>query len=161
KELNELGIKPEAPITNMILLGGDPTYEGLVRFFREGGALIAGLFTSEGGSFIGGHSMSDDARKRTTSNLSLLWDAEPLPRPRAGEGFFTLRGRRLAMHIQIQPRLAQLLFADPDLIDQGILSRVLAVAPASTAGKRPFVRTLDFSRISSFRSQVRGLLSKP
>jgi hypothetical protein len=33
-----------------------------------------GVFTSEGGAFVGGHGFSDEAKLRTAAGLSLLWD---------------------------------------------------------------------------------------
>src|SRR5262249_47590951 len=107
-QLDALGEKPEPPISNTILIGADPTYEGMYRFFREGGGVVAGQFTSEGGAFVGGHSMSDEARLRTATGLSMLWDGAPLTRLRANEKHSMVRGRRLCMHILIQPRIAQI-----------------------------------------------------
>ena len=55
-----------------------------------------GVFSGEGGQFIGGHAMSEEHRLKTASGLSLLWDGEPIKRVRQGDGFFVLRGRRVA-----------------------------------------------------------------
>jgi hypothetical protein len=50
----------------------------------------------------------------------------------------TLHGRRLAAHLMIQPNISERLFSDADLVRQGLLSRVLVSAPATTAGQRKF-----------------------
>jgi hypothetical protein len=159
--LKELGTPPEAPITNQIIIGGDPTPEGTQRFYREGGACIAAQFTSEGATFVGGYSMSEEAKRRTAGFICTLFDGLPLPRVRGGEGFGRVRGRRMAMHILIQPLVAQALFNDTLLEAQGLLSRILAVAPESTAGNRAFVEVKNFSAISTFSTRACQLLEQP
>jgi hypothetical protein len=159
--LSELGDRPEPPTTNTILIGADPTYEGMYRFYSEGGAVIAGQFTSEGGAFVGGHSMNENARLRTATGLSTIWDGAPLTRVRAGERHSVLRGRRLSMHLLIQPRIAQKLYSDPDLADQGLLTRMLPVMPEPTGGTRPFMRPQECSSLSRCSSQAKALLGKP
>ena len=52
-----------------------------------------GSLLSEGGQFIGGHGMSDDAKLRTAAGLSAAWDGEPFKRVRA-DGAIMLPGRR-------------------------------------------------------------------
>src|SRR5262249_16053407 len=47
-----------------------------------------------------------------------------------------LPGRRLTAHLMLQPDVAAGLFGDRTLEDQGLLSRMLVCAPASTAGSR-------------------------
>ena len=157
-----MGERPEPPVSNTILIGADPTYEGMHRFFREGGGVIAGQFTSEGGAFVGGHSMSDDVRLRTAAGLSLLWDGVPLPRLRSSEKYSVLRGRRLSLHILIQPRIAQKLFNNPELVDQGLLTRILAVMPeAPPASDQLFKPAGDLSALDTFSSRIKALLGHP
>jgi hypothetical protein len=55
---------------------------------------------------------------------------------RASEDASILAGRRLAMHLMVQPSLAGILFNNPLLADQGLVSRLLATAPDSIAGTR-------------------------
>lgn len=80
--------------------------------------------------------MSDEARLRTAAGLSGLWDGEPIRRVRAGDGTMILPGRRVALHLMMQPGVAARLLSDRDLLDQGLLSRMLVCAPASRAGTR-------------------------
>ena len=47
-----------------------------------------------------------------------------------------LPGRRVAMHLLVQPGVSNLLLGSRELHDQGLVSRVLASAPATTAGSR-------------------------
>ena len=114
---------------------GEPTIEGLVKVFAKGWPSL-GLFSDEGGMFIGGHGMTPEAKLRTASTLSRLWDGSPIDRVRSGDGAAILPGRRLAMHLMVQPNVAALFLADGLLAEQGLLSRVLGSSPESTIGTR-------------------------
>ena len=61
---------------------------------------------------------------------------EPLKRVRAGDPLAVLPGRRLAIHLLVQPGVAAVLLSDPLLADQGMLSRLLVAAPEGTVGTR-------------------------
>jgi hypothetical protein len=65
-----------------------------------------GVFTAEGGMFTAGHGMNDDNRLKTAAMLSELWDGKPIKRVRALDGVTILPGRRLALHVMIQPDAA-------------------------------------------------------
>jgi len=161
RELERLGDKPEPP-RRPVLTCGEPTYEGLIRLLREGHG-YCGIFSSEGGLFIGGHGMSADAKLRTIAGLSEIWDGHPIKRIRSGDGIVSFPGRRVALHLLVQPGVADRLFGDPLLVDQGLLSRVLAIAPDAVAGTRHFCR-LDVeqsSKISRFSSHVSEILNRP
>lgn len=134
QKLDALGPEPPRPL-EPLLTCPEPTYEGLCRYLAIGHPSI-GIFSDEGGQFIGGHGMSDEARLRTAAGLSGAWDGEPIRRVRAGDGTTILSGRRIAMHLMVQPGVAARLLSDPELMDQGLLSRMLVCAPASRAGTR-------------------------
>ena len=95
-----------------------------------------GIFAAEGGQFIGGHAMADDAKLRTAAGLSALWDGEPIKRIRATDGFTVLPERRVAMHLMAQPDVAAIWFGDRLLVEQGLMSRVLLTAPEPASGTR-------------------------
>jgi hypothetical protein len=95
-----------------------------------------GVFANEGGQFIGGHGMRDESKLLTAAGLSAAWDGDPIKRVRAGDGTMILPGRRLAIHLMAQPNVADILFHDPLLAEQGLLSRLLVTAPESAAGSR-------------------------
>jgi hypothetical protein len=118
-----------------MLICPEPTYEGLVRYLAVGQPSV-GIFSAEGGAFIGGHGMSNEGKLRTAAGLSSLWDGETIRRVRAGDGAVVLPGKRLTVHLMAQPDVAATLLSDPLLADQGLLSRMLVTAPASTAGTR-------------------------
>jgi hypothetical protein len=132
--LDKLG-PPPAPPLNPLLTCSEPTFEGLTRLLADGLPSI-GIFVAEGGQFIGGHGMSDDAKLRTASGLSAIWDGEPIKRVRRGDGVVILPGRCLTMHLMAQPAVACVWLNDPLLADQGMLSRVLPTAPNATSGTR-------------------------
>lgn len=132
--LETLGPPPTQPL-DPLLSCPEPTFEGLCKMMPNGQPSL-GLFSAEGGQFIGGHGMSADHRIKTAAALSGLWDGEPVKRVRAGDGVMVLPGRRLSLHLMAQPNVAAMLLSDESLRDQGLLSRILVAAPAPTAGTR-------------------------
>jgi hypothetical protein len=132
--LERLGPEPKAPLSPIIVCH-EPTFEGLARLLMNGQPSV-GIFASEGGVFIGGHGFSEESKLRTAAGLSLLWDDGGLTRVRAGEGATALVGRRVALHLQAQPDVAARVFSDPVLTDQGLLSRILVLAPETRRGTR-------------------------
>jgi hypothetical protein len=132
--LDGLGAAPVPPLIPMLTCP-EPTYEGMCRLLAAGQPSI-GIFASEGGQFVGGHGMSDEARLRTAAGLSAVWDGEPIRRVRVGDGVSTLPGRRVSMHLMVQPLVADIWLRDRLLIEQGLLSRTLMTAPDSAMGSR-------------------------
>jgi hypothetical protein len=132
--LAAIGKEPEKPLSPF-LIAGDPTVEGLTKNWATARAAL-GLFTAEGGSFTGGHGMNEDNRLKTGAMLSELWDGLPIKRIRATDGVTILPGRRLAMHVMIQPDAASAFLSNRELQDQGLLSRILVARPKSMSGTR-------------------------
>ena len=128
--------KPVADYFLTVAETGEPTFEGLCRLFATGGFPSLGIFSAEGGQFIGGHGMKPDDRLKTAAGLSSLWDGESIRRVRAGDGYTVLPGRRASLHLMAQPAVADIWFQDQLLAQQGLLSRVLPTAPDSAAGTR-------------------------
>jgi Protein of unknown function (DUF3987) len=141
--LAQLGPPPDEPLLPFLAVA-EPTIEGLVKVFAKGWPSL-GVFSDEGGMFIGGHAMKEEARLRTATTLSKLWDGNPIDRVRSGESAQVLPGRRLAMHLMAQPNVAALLLGDGMLAEQGLLSRVLATAPESVIGTRMWRAASDES----------------
>jgi hypothetical protein len=131
--LEKLGLAPDKPLLPL-LMASDFTFEGLVHCLNLGQPLY-GIIGSEGGQFIGGHGMTDESKLRTITGLSAAWDGEPIKRVRATETAI-LRGRRVGMHLMIQPEVAATALGDELLTKQGFMSRVLACAPESLIGTR-------------------------
>ena len=133
-ELKLLGPEPSPPPLRERLVS-EPTYEGLTRLFAEGQPSL-GLFSDEGGQFLGGFAMAKDNRQKTLAALNDLWQANPIKRTRQGDGAYTLHGRRLSLHLMVQPVVAHGLLADPLARDTGFLPRCLICQPSSTIGTR-------------------------
>jgi hypothetical protein len=132
--LSALGAAPVEPV-RPLFTAPEPTIEALAKHWATlPGSL--GLFSPEGGQLTGGFGFGPEHRLKTAVCLSALWDGTGLRRFRAGDGVTDLPGRRLALHLMIQPDAAAAFLGDANLRDQGILSRLLLAAPASLAGKR-------------------------
>jgi hypothetical protein len=122
-QLAALGNAPFEPI-KPLLTAPEPTVEALAKHWPSlPGAL--GLFSAEGGQMTGGHGFGPDHRLKTAATLSTLWDGSGIRRLRAGDGITDLAGRRLALHLMVQPDVATAFLSDPILRDQGLLSRLL------------------------------------
>jgi hypothetical protein len=133
-ELAALGAEPTPPVKPVHTIN-ETTAEGLAKnwpYLRGG----LGIFSAEGGQFLGGHGFNAEAKLRTAASLAQLWDGAGLRRLRAGDGLVDLQGRRLSAHLMIQPEAAMSVLADPVLRDQGLLSRILIAAPETLAGTR-------------------------
>jgi hypothetical protein len=113
--------------------------------------------------FIGGHAMKEDARLRTATTLSKLWDGNPIDRVRSGEGAHVLPGRRLAVHLMAQPNVAALFLGDGMLAEQGLLSRVLPTAPESAIGSRMWRLASDESNkaVLAYGKRLLDILELP
>lgn len=159
--LDELGPAPAAPLVPMLTCP-EPTFEGLCKLLAVGVPSL-GIFSSEGGQFIGGHGMNDEAKLRTAAGLSTVWDGEPIRRVRAGDGATILPGRRVAVHLLVQPDVAAIMLGDRALMDQGLLSRVLVSAPESAAGTRAW-REPDPAAggaLKRYSARLRAILERP
>ena len=128
-DLRKMGAAPREPIHPNIT-AMDPTFEGLAKLYGKGRPAL-GLFTDEGGGFIGGHAMNADNKLKTIAGLSRLWNGDPIDRTRAGDGAQVYRGRRLALHLMAQPIAARPLLSDPLANGQGFLARFLITEPPS------------------------------
>jgi Protein of unknown function (DUF3987) len=121
----------------------EPTFEGLCKLYATRMPML-GIFSDEGGQFVGGHGLSADNRLRTITGLSSLWDGSPIKRVRVTDGVSVLPGRRLAVHLMMQPDVAAIFLSDPVSKDQGFLSRILVASPEGLAGTR-FQRRIPYS----------------
>lgn len=137
KALHDLGAPPEAPLLPWLMLS-EPTMEGLHKAYQLGRPGI-GLFNDDAGDFLGGHAMSKDNRTKSAAGFSKLWDDGRFDRVRAGDGAAKYYGRRLALHLMVQPIIAESVLSDDVLTGQGFLARCLLAWPASTIGSREYV----------------------
>jgi Protein of unknown function (DUF3987) len=160
RELELLGPEPVKPL-EPLLTSSDFTFEGLVRALDLGQPLY-GIMGSEGGQFVGGHGMTDEAKQRTLSNLNEVWDGRPIKRVRASE-IIILPGRRVAMHLGMQPIVAQKLLTDELATKLGFLGRVLICWPESLIGTRLHKEPPPQARpnVADFTAKVLSILEMP
>jgi putative DNA primase/helicase len=158
-DLEALGDEPEHPLTPIMTME-EPTIEGLAKLLMSGQP-SAGVFSTEGGQFVGGHAMSDEAKLRGAAALSRLWDGEPWKRVRSLDGAHTIANKRLAIHLMAQPDVAALLVNDPVLRDQGLTARMLVTYPTTTMGTRLHraASPESLSAIAAFNDQMTQTLA--
>lgn len=137
RELEALGIPPSPPLSRIILIQ-EPTFEGLLKLYENGQPSI-GLFSDEGGRMLGGHGMSEDNQLKTIAGFSTIWDGKAISKVRAEAGSKNIYGKRLSLHLMLQPLVAQQLTGNSLASDQGFLSRCLFAYPKSTVGSRMYV----------------------
>lgn len=109
---------------------------------------------------LGGHSMRDERRSSGLAFYLKGWSAESLDSLRGGEGLTVLLGRRISMHILVQPVLLKQLLCDPLAQGQGLLARCLIAEPYSLAGHRPYrqVNPLENPDVVAYNDRIRRLL---
>jgi len=139
--------KPKAPVMPLFIVS-EPSTEAIHRQLIVGLPSL-GLVNDEGGQFLGGYAMSAEKRLGTLTTLSRLWDRGEFDRVRVGDGSGSYYGRRLNLHLMVQPAVASLLLADPLAREQGFLARCLLSYPQSTAGQRHYVET-DLGRTPEY-----------
>lgn len=110
---------------------GDFTVEGLYRHLLNSHPAIC-VLSSEGGRLTGGHAMAVENTRKTVATLSDAIDKGVFEKRRAGNdegdvGY--LDGKRLCLHILIQPDGARAFLSNSVVIDQGFASRLLVAAP--------------------------------
>ena len=153
--------EPEAPLLPWIMTR-EPTVEGLHKLLA-GGRGFVGILSDDAGDFFGGHSMAKDHRVRTVAALSSLWDRGRFDRVRGGDGSSKYWGRRMSMHLMIQPVIAESVASDALLSGQGFLPRCLLAWPAERAGTRRYIErdlTQDPAVLAYWR-RMRELLTTP
>jgi len=141
--------KPIAPVMPLFIVS-EPSTEAIQRQLIVGLPSI-GLVNDEGGQFLGGYAMSAEKRLGTLTTLSRLWDRGEFDRVRVGDGSGSYFGRRLNLHLMVQPAVAAMLLADPLAREQGFLARCLVSYPQTTAGKRRYVEA-DLGSTLEYRS---------
>jgi hypothetical protein len=111
----------------------------------------------------GGYGFGPEHRLKTAAWLSVLWDGAGIRSLRAGDGVSDLPGRRLALHLMVQPSAAQAFLSEPILRDQGLLSRLLIASPQSLAGTRTWKEPTDHIGEATRRyvAVILALLERP
>ena len=158
--LANVGPEPERPLDRYLIVGA-PTIEGIHRLYKSGQPSI-GLFHDDAGEFIGGYTMNKDNRAKSAAGMSRLWDCGEFDRVRGGDGTAKYFGKRLAMHLMIQPVIAETILSDDVLTGQGFLARALLAWPSSKIGTREYVE-IDLSMdksLARYRGRIIDLLKR-
>lgn len=143
----------------------EPTVEGLCKVFRDGYPAL-GMFNDEAASFLSGYAMAKDNALRTVGILSDLWDGKPVERVRGGDELGQMPGRRLNLHLMVQPAIAPKVVDNPMFAAQGFSARLLVAYPATKVGTRLHRRGGDVHKLDAqarldlgaFTRRVRRLL---
>ena len=133
-DLAELGDAPTPPLIPQ-RTSEAPTLSGQFKAFQLGQPSL-GLVSDEAGKFLGGHGMQKDAQMETFGGLNKLWDGAPIKRTQVQEGVYTLRGRRMTLHLMMQHKIAEGLLGSDLAVGSGFLPRCLICEPLSTMGTR-------------------------
>ena len=159
--LKDIGDEPKPP-TQPLIISEEPTYEGLILNLSLGYP-SQGLFSDEGGRFIGGHAMNPDNLLKTAAGLCGLWDGKPISRVRKGDGATIISGRRVSLHLMIQPNVAQILLSSGTLQQQGFLSRCLVAFPQTKAGTRLYKEENIWSsaEMKRYEATIMDILESP
>ena len=158
--MRALGPEPQPPalIDRTV---NEPTFEGLTKLFAIGQPSL-GLFSDEGGQFLGGHAMNSENRQKTLAAFNALWDGHAIKRTRAGDGHQSLHDRRLSIHLMVQPTVARAFMADPLAADTGFLPRFLICEPPSTIGTRLHADAKESTpALASFERRLEEILASP
>lgn len=142
---------------------GAPTRAGLLRMMREGLPSL-GLVNDEGGQMIGGHALSGSERLATMAMLNRLWDGSTIDQALGSTGHTALPGRRLALHLMMQPLVADRILMDPLTEQSGFLARCLMSAPESRIGHRLIddsTHAPEDHEIELFNRRLHEILSRP
>lgn len=157
------GVKGERPPppTAKSLIVSKGTTEGLTKLLRHQSHI--GLFSPDGADVLAGHSMTAERRTAGIAWHLRAWSGESLDNLTAGEGLTAVAGRRVSMHLLVQPVVLQALMADPLAQGQGLIARCLISAPATLAGTRFFrlPSPEDEAAIAAFHQRIAYLLSLP
>jgi len=161
KAIELLGELEQQPLTPIITCS-EPTFEGLCKLMINGQPSL-GIFSSEGGQFMTGYGMKEENKVKTAAALSDMWDGKAITRIRSGDGVSILDGKRLCVHLMVQPKIANKFLCDESLKDQGLLSRILTVFPDSNVGKRFYKKQNDLTDYSlrKFGGKIIEILNIP
>lgn len=159
--------EPIAPVIPRKVLS-DVTSEGILHHHEEGDPSV-GIFSDEGGQFFGGHAMSKENQLKSSAAFSRMWDGSPLNRTRGGQSLATFRHRRGCLHLMLQPGVAEGVFGNEIMRDQGFLSRCLIAQPNSKIGTRFITETeaeaskrlIAQEKLAEFHAKIYALLSLP
>lgn len=134
KQFKTLGEPPKPPLYP-IMICQEPTFEGLLKILNDGQPSM-GIYSDEGGQFLGGFGMSKDKLLNTITGLCKLWDGDSVSRVRSGDKSIIISGKRLCLHLMMQPYVFETLTNNKLVTAQGLFSRICCSAPYVEKGNR-------------------------
>lgn len=157
KELQRL--EPKMPTSPLFTIG-DTNLEGVYKFLNDCKPHI-GIFTDEGARLFGGTAFSQENVQKTIGGLTAVWSGKELDKMRHGEGVSKLYDRRICSHIMMQPIIAEKLFSDALLREQGFMCRQLVAWPSPMMKSSRQVYVEDLPSVQKFYQACDSLLCVP
>ncbi len=160
EELNDLNPRPQPPARPELTVT-EPTFEGLWLALSQGRPSI-GIFSDEGGQFLGGYAMNSENQQKSLAAFNALWSGKPIKRTRRGDGVSTLYGRRTSIHLLLQPVVMRRFSDDAIADDIGFSARFLTCQPKSTIGERYYCDAkFDPSAKAEYEARMNSILMVP
>jgi len=160
-QANERAALKREQVSYPMVILEDTTYDGILSALHEGYP-ASGVFSDEGGAFLGGASMSRDARQRTAAGFSKLWDGELIALRRK---YGAHRGHecRLSMHLMMQPAVGKEVFEQRFYWEQGFLARCQMLEAHGMAGTREYSSedVHEKPSVKRYQRSVRELIKPP
>lgn len=158
RELTELERTAPKPPVLPLMASGNLNLEGLYKRLRDEAPSHA-AFAAEGGVLFGGYAFNKDHRTQTISAFCQLWTNGKLDKMRQVEGFSDVTDRRFCMSLMVQPCIAEELFSDRAMTEQGLLCRSLVAWPAFMSRDVVDVNVEQLPEMQPYYDACRVLLS--
>jgi putative DNA primase/helicase len=124
----------------------------------------AAITASEGGTVLGGHSMTGDSAMRNMARLNDLWSGQEISSDRRTSESWVARGARLTVGLQVQESTLRSFFDKSAGLARGtgFLARFLVAWPQSTQGKRLFKDApVQWPKLAAYHQRIERILSVP
>lgn len=122
----------------------------------------ASITSAEGGTVLGGASMSSEAMLKTLSLFNKLWSGESLVVDRKTQSSYIIDCARLTICVQVQPGVLELFIKKTGGLasSSGFFPRTLPCMPKSTQGFRKYVEPpKQQPALQQFNKQIKTLLN--
>ena len=123
----------------------------------------AAIMASEGGTVLGGHSMTGDSAMRNMARLNDLWSGQEISSDRRTSESWVARGARLTMGLQVQESTLRSFFEKTGELARGtgFLARFLIAWPQSTQGIRLFKDApIEWPKLAAYKERIEGILGE-
>jgi putative DNA primase/helicase len=124
----------------------------------------AGVLSSEAGTVLGAHGMSNDSMVRNMAFLNVAWEGGIHQVDRRTSESFTVKGARLTMSLAIQDAALRAFFDRTGTLARGTgwMARFLLAWPESTQGTRLYTEAPErWPALAAFHKRLDELLRMP